>query len=553
MNKRKIALITLLLVFAMILPVFVACGEVEEITTNDTESTEATELPSESESTKVGSESESASASETEGKTDETSEEEEETETEITVMAPPLEDEDSDLIVFSNKLANGVNALYGSGERKNLLITNQNMTLEYNMDMFDNKLVSSIKNTKGKSYIENTMDVFVKMKNNDTLYYASSCNLPTVMNTYRYGLYYYQIMLFGQNFTNTVNVEKELDLGLKIPDVQREIEKCVFEDGVLKTSVLGSHDPYMYYKASMTPFAADEYNYISITMKVDSTDTSSLISSSIYVIAGSSTSFNESQKAGFKIQTDGEWHTYYIQIDNVNDYTGNVSGLRIEMDGLVGDYYEIKDIKAIKGNTNGAPELSLNRIFNAFSDKMIHNVQVTATKDTTDIEEIGVVTNIAADTVDKLIVKDAAGHHETLDGVDWDTAEYIGFDIKNVGIFGYILVADETSGKLTVTVEDGSYVIKQSRAPEGNTLLRPDDTTVNTGDFYMGQRIYTDENHDFDAFLKEAYIERNPLPAENFTVDYANSTKGSAVHTNLLFSQAHSARLIMRNRICITA
>ena len=378
------------------------------------------------------------------------------------------------------------------------------------------------------------MDVYVKMKGDDTRYFASGCTSPALMNAYRYGLYYYQIMLDGQHFAGSVNVEKELDLNLTLPDFKKEISEPVFEDGVLKTTVTGRSDPYMYFKASMTPFAAADYNYIALTIKVNSKDPSSLISSTLWVIAGDSTTFNNSQNAGFRIVTDGEWHTYYVRIDGVKDYTGNVSGIRIEMDGLVGDSYEIKDIKAVKGNTGGSPELGLNRIFNTYSDKLVHTIQVTAKQDTIDIDEIGMVTEIAADTVDKLIVKDASGLHEALDGVDWDTAEYIGFDIKGVGIFGYILVADETSGKLTVTLEDGSYVINQSRAPEGNTLLKPTDETLNTGDFYMGQRIYTDESHDFTAFLNEAHCERNPLGAENFVVDTENSTKGAYVGYNAL-------------------
>ena len=530
MKKIKLSLISLLLILSLIVPALVACDGNEVVTTEPKETEETTETIS----SEIATTDESEVSSTVETDSEETTDKAEESDTEVTVMAPPLEDEDADLIVLANKLTNGVNALYGSGERNNLLITNQNMTLDYTMGIFDDKMVASIKNKNGKSYIENTMDVYVKMKGNDTPYFASGCDSPALMNTYRYGLYYYEILVDSQHFVDKINVEKELDLGLTLPDVKTGISQPVYEDGVLKTSVISRHDPYMYFKASLTPFAAADYNYIAITMKVDSKDTSTFIGSTLWVIAGDSTSFNESQNTGFRIQTDGEWHTYYIRIDGVKNYTGNVSGIRIEMDGLVGDTYEIKDIKALKGNTDGAPELGLNRIFNTFSDKLIQTIQITAKKDTSDIEEIGMITKIDADTVAKLIVKDANGHHDTLDGVDWNTAEYVGFDVKNVGIFGYILVADETSGKLAVTLEDGSYIITQSRAPKGNTLLKPTDETLNTGDFYMGQRIYTDATHDFDAFLKEAHIERNPLPAESFIIDYENSTKGAYVGYNAL-------------------
>ena len=260
---------------------------------------------------------------------------------------------------------------------------------------------------------------------------------------------------------------------------------------------------------------------------------SEISSTTLWIIAGEKTSFG-SQSVSFKPIADGEFHTYYIKIDGLTDYTGSVTGIRFDLDGNEGDIFELKDIKAVKGNTNNSPQLGLNRIFNTYSDKLVQTLQVTARSNTSDIAEIGMVTNISADTVEKLILKDANGMHTSLDGVDWSSAEYIAFDIKNVGIFGYILLPDETSGSLKVTLEGGKYVIVQSRAPEGNTLLVPDSTTLNTGDFYMGQRIYTDENHDFTAFLNEAYCERNPLPTENIIIDYESSDKGAYIGYNAL-------------------
>ena len=40
----------------------------------------------------------------------------------------------------------------------------------------------------------------------------------------------------------------------------------------------------------------------------------------------------------------------------------------------------------------------------------------------------------------------------------------------------------------------------------------------------MGQRLYTDTNHDFDAFLLEAHIERNPLGEKNFILNRRDSS-----------------------------
>ncbi|MBO7296516.1 MAG: hypothetical protein J6V39_04575, partial [Clostridia bacterium] len=167
-----------------------------------------------------------------------------------------------------------------------------------------------------------------------------------------------------------------------------------------------------------------------------------------------------------------------------------------------------------------------------YSDKMNHVVRVCAAEDTTGIAEIGQITEIAADTVDKLIVKDANGEHTSLDGVDWASAEYIAFDIKGVGILGYILLKDASSGSMQVTLSDGKYTIVQSRTPEGGTILAPVNSTEN--DFYMGQRIYTDLSHDFDAFRKAANEERNPLSAENIKVDTKKAPYASFIGYNAI-------------------
>ena len=134
------------------------------------------------------------------------------------------------------------------------------------------------------------------------------------------------------------------------------------------------------------------------------------------------------------------------------------------------------------------------------------------------IEAFGMVTKIPADRVNGLIVKDANGIWEDLARVDWSSAEYVGFDINGAGIFGYILLAHENSGVLEVSLEGGNYMITQTSAPEGGRLLPPDGTATFTGnDFYMGQRIYTDESHNFETFIREAECERSPMTAISHT------------------------------------
>ena len=533
MNRDKISILSLLLACAMLASMLVACDG-PEIDTQTTDSESVAESVSEI-STKEAIESDSELSTESETEVEVATDVESQTETDPTIKAPALEGNYAEFIEKSNDLANEVVVYYPSGTRNNIVLENRNMSLNYLTATFGDKMVQSIKNTKDRSYVENTMDVFVKMKDNDKLYFSSASEKPALMNIYRYGYYYYQVLIDGPDFTSEIVSENEKTLKIKPDRIFNMSETKASDDGNVALTVTSTYDPRIQYDvANFEPFAASDYNYIAITMKITAKSMPSVVGAGVYVIAGSKTTFSSSQYAGFKPVTDGEYHTYYIRIDNVSDYTDNVKGLRFDLDGSVGDVFEIKEIKAIKANTAGAPELGLNRIFNVFSDKLVQTLQVTATSDTDNIEKIGMITNIAADTVEKLIVKDHSGTHTTLDGVDWNTAEYIGFDIKNVGVFGYILLPDETSGKLEVTLSDGKYVITQSRAPQNGTLLVPTNETLNTGDFYMGQRIYTDESHDFDAFLLEAYCERNPLPTENITVDVENSTQGAYLGYNVL-------------------
>ena len=187
-----------------------------------------------------------------------------------------------------------------------------------------------------------------------------------------------------------------------------------------------------------------------------------------------------------------------------------------------GGTVEIKEIKAVNADVCGAPQdLGVARVFHTYSDKLHQELQFAAAKTTEGIESVGMITNISADTVNAILVKDKNGTHTSLDGVDQESIEYIGFDIKGAGIFGYILPYNSTD-KLTVILENSSYTVIQSATPENGTIASSDKGTNNANDFRMGQRIYTDSNHSFDEFILEATIERTPLSKLDF-VDQKNA------------------------------
>ncbi len=539
MKKSYSSLLALLLALTMLAGILTACGGGEDTTsgvvdpqqtstpeTSNEVSAETSETESNTTSgnTDTSEESASSAVSEVTSSEIESNTQAETTTTEETTAEPVLEGIESDLIKLAEKLANTSDTYYSNSFENNLTIENSEMRLTYPLESSPEKmLVTQLTNREGKSYIENTMDVFVKIKNGGT-YYASESIEQAIMNIYRFGYYYYENRIEGQVFVGEVT--KDAEKALSHTSYQRTNGISTpkkFKDGEYTglSYTVESSDPHIVFQTS---FSTEQYDYLELTISAENVSSTA----QLFVVAGSSNVPNEKQSIRFSLKDDGEFHTYHIPLFDIPDYTGSVKTLRLDIDAPAGSEIKVAGMTAFKGNTGGAPgNLSLQRSFLTYSDKMHHIIQVAASETTDNIEAIGMLTEINADTVAKLIVKDKNGLHETLDSVDWDSVEYVGFDIKDAGIFGYILPCDNGSGKLTVSLENGVYSIIQSKTPTNGTIVPSKENTLNANDFFMGQRIYTDSNHTFDEFLHEAYCERNPLAKENFTVIPENSDSAS--------------------------
>ena len=407
-------------------------------------------------------------------------------------------------IMRANRLSDGVQAYYASSNRQVYRIENQNMRMDYYISSTAPMLVTSLTNAKGQVYLQNTMDVFLTMEDGKT-YLASESTAAPHTNIYRMSYYYYDAHVMGQNFMGGSAIEKEMKFSITKANVKKnQVTDFSVSDGVISYVADGS-DPYVYTVSSTNKkglyFEADQYNAVQFTAKATATE------GYLFFIAGGRGGHNAEQQVRFELQPDGEWHTYTVMLTGTPDYKDLVTSLRFDI-GNPGDAVSIKDIKAVMLDTS-APAVLLDRTFHTYSDKMNQVLHFVATKPVSGIQSLGMITDIPADTVQKLIVKDKNGTHDSLDGVDFASCEYVGFDIKDAGILGFILLPHETSGKLEVTLADGIYTVTQSARPTGGELRANPDSTVD--DFYMGHRLYTDESHSFDAFLTEAEFERNPL------------------------------------------
>ena len=563
MSKKHISLIATLLSVVMLVGAFSACGnskdkEGAESTTAGTSSSntetsadasvesdsEATVESSEGTSQQGGSETTVEDNTETTGEatgestgvatgevTGETSIETGTSNTETSVetteetekdTSPKLEGEYAEFIENADNISNNISAYFTDGERSGYEITNMNMVYTYGL-FSDGDISATLANKQGGVYLENTMDVFVRMKDTGKTYYSSKSTSDARGNSFRYGFYYYDVRLLDHDFINTINIDKVTDF--EMPEVTgdnvHEMSGKV-KNNTFVGAITGNVDPQVRWVG--LNYDTNDFNAVSVTVRAQQSTQMEL-----FFVAGDRDKweFKEDQKCRIDIIADGQPHTYIIPLDveTVKDFYGTLKSLRFDFNGYPGEKIEISNVQFIKRSYDDAPALYLDRTLHTYPDKLHQVAHVVAGYDTSNIDAIGMLTKIPADKVAKLIVKDAAGLHESLEGVDWATAEYVGFDIIDAGIFGYIMPADNMSGKLEVTLADGVYSIIQTKAPENGTILAPVNDTTN--DFYMGQRIYTDTEHDFAKFLIEAEIERNPLKTENFVIDSERSSKES--------------------------
>ena len=161
----------------------------------------------------------------------------------------------------------------------------------------------------------------------------------------------------------------------------------------------------------------------------------------------------------------------------------------------------------LRAEPNGLHHFSLDRTFHMYSDKLNVVQHLTTTGgDASGLSGYGQVYTIDASRVLRLVIKDKDGVHDSLDGVDFDSCEYVGFDVERAGVIGFILLPyEENEGQLIVTLENGVYTVDQHIDSEKDAVY------AKGVHLYFGMRMYTMPDHDLDTFCHEAECERNPL------------------------------------------
>jgi len=144
------------------------------------------------------------------------------------------------------------------------------------------------------------------------------------------------------------------------------------------------------------------------------------------------------------------------------------------------------------------------KTYHVYGDRLYQELALYASKPTTALQRFGLEARIPACRVAAMEQKEG----------------YAAFDIKDVGVVGFIIPADGSSGEVTVTIEKGDYVFRQTAAYTPGTGVNANDESggyaLNSVRF--GNRIYTDTTHSFAGIAAAAEEERSPLGAGDIAV-----------------------------------
>ena len=165
MKHSTISMLSMILAIVMIVIALASCGGGNVDVT--TESTEQASADTNEQTTEANSNITSEKLTETvsEDVSENTSE---------NITEEKIENPHSELIETADSLLNQVQGGFTDGMWREFNISNDNMSLRYVLSRDRDQRVGYIKNSNGASYIENTMDVFVKMTDGYTSYASKS-------------------------------------------------------------------------------------------------------------------------------------------------------------------------------------------------------------------------------------------------------------------------------------------------------------------------------------------------------------------------------------------
>lgn len=404
-------------------------------------------------------------------------------------------------ISAANANANGVQGKFTDGARTGYTISNNTMSLTYHLLQNDKMIVNSLTNSQGVPYFENTMDAYIRLENGDK-YLASESLYSGRMNSQRLGYYYYDFHFRDQIFINP-DTKKTYTEGEPYIDILAEygdrikgndIKSLKCENGVLSYAVSTLVEPYIELKD--ISINTEEFDALQITVMAEASDILSVL-----LLTDGANAYSPDRQLVHRFNA-GEKTTMVIPFSAMNSLRGTITGMKITLGTTSKEKVEISEMKLLKRGGERLP-LLLERSYHTYPDKMHEQIRAVATKTYTGGGWLGTVIEIPASTVRKMVLKSDGDEYNGIpDNFNFKKMEYVGFDIKGVGVFGIIIPSDQ-NGTVKIELKDSKYIITRE--------IRLSEKLEANGSDQLYHRIYTSDSHQFNDLRKEAYIERNPL------------------------------------------
>ena len=405
-------------------------------------------------------------------------------------------------IVYANDMLNKIQGVYDSTSRDRFIVKNENAILEVALKNSDNVGLDKIKTAHGKVLLDGGMTGFVKKADGKRFTTSQSGSIGRV-NTNKMGYYYYEVNIrdiaFSSGATGVYQNEKKVSIpgGTKINS--NMVDGAKVSDGAITGTISDGNDPYIYFDLD---HELDGNNLIIF----DLTCSGNASSGEIYYAFAGSGGINSENHVNFKFSADNKKQTVIVYVPKLDGLLTSLYTLRFDINGgRKGDTFKIGNIRTGKQEAQGTVRCGFEQTLHSYSDKVNSQVRILFDEAQDDLSAFGFTYEIPANTVKAISLMNAGGEVLTsLSGAVTDF-QYVGFDVKDAGLLGFI-VADDGESHSSIELKDGFYVVELYKDVSGKHKAGSDDR--------FGHRIYTSVNVDFDTLRNEAYLERNPLSYE---------------------------------------
>ncbi|MBO5076494.1 MAG: hypothetical protein J5584_02720 [Clostridia bacterium] len=413
-------------------------------------------------------------------------------------------------IVYANDMANKVNGWYPSYKRDTYVLQNAEMELTHKLAGEGGLGLSSFRNREGKEYFADSFDTYVIDKDGNEWSDRYSLGSGRV-NTTRVGYYYYETHIRDLS-VGAADSEANFESAVQLADFSKQWET---HDGSITMDakkgravfkVESAYDPYFVLRG-FNAVPSEDVDSIEITLSVEGN------ASTVELFINDGPGYNQKQATKFSVNADGELHTYLVDITAIQSGP-LLSGVRFDIGENAGEKITVTSVRAVK-TSSSAPKVKTEKTYHTFSDKLHQQFRIV-TYDKVDLAEFGMVWKVDKDRIDALRIKDKNGAHDSIDGIDPASVEYVAFDFKEAGVCGIIVPDDPKLTKEVTVTESGSQYIVRQKYP--GSLKLKDKATVS-----VAHRLYNDKTHSFDGIDREAYLERHPLDGDRFRITGTNS------------------------------